>query len=148
MTDTPRSQPAGGFLPPAARTRTTLPSPAPSTASSRAAARLPAPRSKPLAPGSRKEDYARDYVAQRLLHVSRRFVKKHGIPATAAAAAASLDDSSAATGTGAGVGARGEETGRGRGDKEKEVPGYDHVDQMCADLEEVVDVLWFSGTRT
>ena len=55
-----------------------LPSPAPSTASSRAAARLPAPRSKPLVPGSRKEDYARDYVSQRLLHIARRYVKKHG----------------------------------------------------------------------
>ncbi|KAK7755010.1 hypothetical protein SLS62_003094 [Diatrype stigma] len=156
-TSTPRPQPAGGFLPPTARTQTTLPSPAPSTASSRAAARLPAPRSKPLAPGSRKEDYARDYVAQRLLHVSRRFVKKHGIPATAAEAAADLEDSSAATGTGAKDEEMGQGIGTGPGpgpgpgpgagrDKEKEVPGYDSVDQMCADLEEVVDVLWFSGT--
>ncbi|RYP47200.1 hypothetical protein DL768_006709 [Monosporascus sp. mg162] len=106
----------GGFLPPSAQSQT-LPSPAPSTASSRAAARLPAPRSRPLAPGSRKEDYARDYVSQRLLHVSRRYVKKHGIP---------NDD--------------------GVDGGPAEVPGYDSADELCHDLEEVVDVLWFSGT--
>ncbi|KAI8624951.1 hypothetical protein F5Y19DRAFT_278079 [Xylariaceae sp. FL1651] len=97
----------GGFIPPS----TSLPSPAPSTASSRVAALLPHPRSKPLVPGSRKEDYARDYVARRLLHISRRYVKKHGIP-----------------------------------DPADEVSGYESMDEVCRDLEEVVDVLWFSGT--
>ncbi|RYO75647.1 hypothetical protein DL766_008579 [Monosporascus sp. MC13-8B] len=119
MAETPVPRPplgAGGFLPPSARSQT-LPSPAPSTASSRAAARLPAPRSRPLAPGSRKEDYARDYVSQRLLHVSRRYVKKHGIP---------NDD--------------------GVSGDPAEVPGYDSADELCRDLEDVVDVLWFSGT--
>ncbi|RYP13620.1 hypothetical protein DL765_006821 [Monosporascus sp. GIB2] len=120
MAETPIPRPppgAGGFLPPSAQSQT-LPSPAPSTASSRAAARLPAPRSRPLAPGSRKEDYARDYVSQRLLHVSRRYVKKHGIP---------NDDGADGGGP-------------------AEVPGYDSADELCRDLEEVVDVLWFSGT--
>ncbi|KAI0407563.1 hypothetical protein F4802DRAFT_516401 [Xylaria palmicola] len=97
----------GGFLPP----QTSLPSPTPSTASSRAAALLPHPRSKPLVPGSRKEDYARDYVARRLMHVSRRYVKKFGIP-----------------------------------DPEDEVTGYGGMEEVCRDLDEVVDVLWFSGT--
>ncbi|KAI0121032.1 hypothetical protein BJ170DRAFT_646048, partial [Xylariales sp. AK1849] len=96
---------SGGFIP------TSLPSPAPSTASTRAAAGLPHPRSKPLLPGSRKEDYAREYVSQRLLHVSRRYVKKHGVP--------------------------------NPGDT---VTGYESFDQVCKDLEEIVDVLWFSGT--
>ncbi|KAI1822149.1 hypothetical protein F4861DRAFT_541228 [Xylaria intraflava] len=91
--------------------QTALPSPAPSTASSRVAALLPHPRSKPLAPGSRKEDYARDYVARKLLHISRRYVKKFGIP-----------------------------------DPADEVTGYESMDEVCRDLEEVVDVLWFSGT--
>ncbi|CAJ2502990.1 Uu.00g103840.m01.CDS01 [Anthostomella pinea] len=98
---------AGGFIPPSQ----TLPSPAPSSASSRVAARLPHQRSKPLIPGSRKEDYARDYVAQRLLHISRRYVKKHGIP-----------------------------------DPADLVSGYKGMDEVCRDLEEVIDVLWFSGT--
>ncbi|KAI1170982.1 hypothetical protein F4777DRAFT_583354 [Nemania sp. FL0916] len=98
---------AGGFLPP----RNSLPSPTPSTASSRVAALLPHPRSRPLVPGSRKEDYARDYVARRLLHISRRYVKKFGIP-----------------------------------DPADEITGYEGMDQVCRDLDEVVDVLWFSGT--
>ncbi|KAI0873767.1 hypothetical protein GGS24DRAFT_501468 [Hypoxylon argillaceum] len=97
----------GGFLPP----RSSLPSPTPSTASSRVAALLPHPRSKPLVPGSRKEDYARDYVARRLLHISRRYVKKFGIP-----------------------------------DPADQVTGYESVDEVCRDLDEVVDLLWFSGT--
>ncbi|KAH8646759.1 hypothetical protein BX600DRAFT_155556 [Xylariales sp. PMI_506] len=96
---------SGGFLP------ASLPSPAPSSASTRALATLPHPRSKPLLPGSRKEDYAREYVSRRLLHVSRRFVKKHGMPQP--------------------------------GD---EVAGYESFDEVCRDLDEVVDVLWFSGT--
>ncbi|KAI0439341.1 hypothetical protein F4803DRAFT_50009 [Xylaria telfairii] len=97
----------GGFLP----SRSALPSPTPSTASSRVAARLPHPRSRPLVPGSKKEDYARDYVARRLLHISRRYVKKFGIP-----------------------------------DPVDEVIGYESMDEVCRDLEEVIDVLWFSGT--
>ncbi|KAH6649179.1 hypothetical protein BKA67DRAFT_539170 [Truncatella angustata] len=107
MTATPSNSYAntGGFLPPS------LPSPAPSTASSRAAAGLPHPRSKPLVPGSRKEDYARDYVYRRLLHISRRYVKKHSIP-----------------------------------DPNDQVSAYGTFDEVCMDLEEVVDVLWFSGT--
>ncbi|KAI1372559.1 hypothetical protein F4677DRAFT_432028 [Hypoxylon crocopeplum] len=107
MVETPRYIP-GGFL---SNVGASLPSPAPSTASSRAAARLPHPRSKPLARGSRKEDYARNYVSDRLMHISRRFVKKHGIP-----------------------------------DAADEVTGYKTMDEVCKDLEEVVDVLWFSGT--
>ncbi|KAI1463912.1 uncharacterized protein F4812DRAFT_226608 [Daldinia caldariorum] len=110
MVETPRFvyENAGGFLPGG---KTSLPSPAPSTASNQAAARLPRPRSKPLARGSRKEDYARNYVSDRLLHISRRYVKKHGIP-----------------------------------DPADEVKGYKDMDELCKDMEDVVDVLWFSGT--
>ncbi|KAI0008086.1 hypothetical protein F4779DRAFT_588901 [Xylariaceae sp. FL0662B] len=97
---------AGGFLP-----STSLPSPSPSTASGRIAALLPRPRSKPLVPGSRKEDYARHYVEERLLHISRRFIKHHDVP-----------------------------------DPADDVTGYPSMDEVCRDLEEVVDVLWFSGT--
>ncbi|KAF3064243.1 hypothetical protein GL218_01094 [Daldinia childiae] len=109
MVETPRFAygNAGGFLP----NGTSLPSPAPSTASNKVAARLPRPRSKPLARGSRKEEYARNYVSERLLHISRRYVKKHGIP-----------------------------------DPADEVNGYTDMDELCKDLEDVVDVLWFSGT--
>lgn len=96
-------------------------------------------------PGSRKEDYARDYVAQRLLQVSRRFVKKHGIPETTVTSIGG-EETEEAGGSGPRGGGNDDEGKRGQ--KEKEVPGYESADQMCADLEEVVDVLWFSGTRT
>ncbi|KAI0109351.1 hypothetical protein F4776DRAFT_657311 [Hypoxylon sp. NC0597] len=112
MVETPRlthgGANGGGFLPNGV---TSLPSPAPSTASNQAAARLPRPRSKPLMRGSKKEDYARNYVSDRLMHISRRYVKKHGIP-----------------------------------DPADEVTGYESMDEVCKDLEDVVDVLWFSGT--
>ena len=39
------------------------------------------------------------------------------------------------------------ENGAGHKRKEEKVTGYENADQLCADLEEVVDVLWFSGTR-
>ncbi|KAI1770666.1 hypothetical protein F4818DRAFT_432272 [Hypoxylon cercidicola] len=106
MVETPRH--AGGFLP---DSRISLPSPTPSTASSRAAAGLPQPRSRPLVRGSKKEDYARNHVSDRLLHISRRFVKKHGIP-----------------------------------DPADEVKGYESMDEVCKDMEEVVDLLWLTAT--
>ena len=130
MAETPRHP--GGFLPPtSSQYARALPSPAPSTASSRAAARLPAPRSKPLVPGSRKEDYARDYVSQRLLHIARRYVKKHGGEEEEEEG----DDDD------------GKGKDNGGKSKEEKVTGYENAEQLCADLEEVVDVLWFSGTR-
>jgi hypothetical protein len=46
------------------------------------------------------------------LHISRRYVKKFGIP-----------------------------------DPADQVSGYENMEEVCRDLEEVVDVLWFSGTR-
>ncbi len=61
----------GGFFP------QSLPSPAPSHAStSSMTSNLPHPRAKPLRAGSAKEDAARRYVEERLLHVSRRYTKK------------------------------------------------------------------------
>ncbi len=65
---------AGGFLLP------TLPSPSPSAASTRSISGLPHPRNHPLRPGSAKEDMVRNYVEERILHISRRYVKKFGIP--------------------------------------------------------------------
>ena len=58
-------------------------SPSPSLASSARSTSsvlgLPHPRRQPLRPGSAKEDLVRRYVSDRLLHISRRFVKKYGI---------------------------------------------------------------------
>jgi hypothetical protein len=64
---------AGGFIPPSQ----TLPSPAPSgTSSTRPSTSLPHPRGRSLQPGSQKEAVVRRYVEDKMLHVSRRYVKK------------------------------------------------------------------------
>ncbi|KAI1814420.1 hypothetical protein GGS20DRAFT_411812 [Poronia punctata] len=108
MGDSPQIQTqAGGFIPP----RNPLPSPAPTTASSQAAASLPHPRSKPLVPGSRKEDYVRDYVSRSLMHISRQYILKFGIS-----------------------------------DPADTDTGYESMEEVCRDLEEVIDVVWVSGT--
>ncbi|KAK5994906.1 hypothetical protein PT974_03293 [Cladobotryum mycophilum] len=74
MTDSPREP--GGFIP----TQGGLPSPAPSSIASRAHASLPQPRTRSLAAGSSKEDMVRRFVEEKLLFVSRRYVKKFGNP--------------------------------------------------------------------
>ena len=143
------SRQPGGFLPPtSSQYARALPSPAPSTASSRAAARLPAPRSKPLVPGSRKEDYARDYVSQRLLHIARRYVKKHGGEEEEEEQEGGNGEDEKENGNrDQSSGEHSKKNGAGDKTKEERVTGYENADQLCADLEEVVDVLWFSGTR-
>lgn len=75
MDQQPPPQEPGGFIP-----QTGLPSPAPSSASSRANAGLPHPREHSLRPGSNKEDMVRRYTEERLLYISRRYVKKFGNP--------------------------------------------------------------------
>lgn len=74
MAENPQTPEPGGFVQP------TLPSPAPSTTSNyRSIVGLPHPRSRPLRPGSAKEDQVRNYVEETILHISRRYVKKHGL---------------------------------------------------------------------
>lgn len=95
-----------------------LPSPSPSTTSSlRSQTNLPHPRSHPLIAGSKKEDTARRYVETQLLKISRKFVKKFSV----------LD---------------GEED-----DEKVDVKGYGSFNEVARDLDEIVDVLWLSGTR-
>lgn len=66
---------SGGFFPDA------LPSPSPSTTSvSSTSSNLPQPRAKPLRAGSAKEQAARRYVENRLLHISRRYTRKFEEP--------------------------------------------------------------------
>ncbi|KKP04613.1 meiotic recombination protein DMC1 [Trichoderma harzianum] len=105
MAESPR-QP-GGFIPPQGG----LPSPAPSSASSRAASNLPHPRNSSLRPGSNKEDMVRRFVDEKLLYVSRRYVKKFGNP--------------------------------NPGDT---VVGFRTFGEVCRELDEIVNVLWKSGT--
>ncbi|KAK7228373.1 hypothetical protein V2G26_000543 [Clonostachys chloroleuca] len=78
MSESSETQP-GGFIRPWQGTG--LASPAPSTASSQhGLSLLPHPRGKSLQPGSNKEDMVRRYVEDKLLHTSRRYVKKFGDP--------------------------------------------------------------------
>lgn len=72
MADNSPSDDAGGFV-------RTLPSPAPSS-TNRSLAGLPKPRSRPIRPGSAKEEQVRSFVSERLLHISRRYVKKSSLP--------------------------------------------------------------------
>ncbi|KAF4626868.1 hypothetical protein G7Y89_g11287 [Cudoniella acicularis] len=68
--DASTNEPGGFFRP-------SLPSPAPSNAStSSTSSNLPHPRAHPLRAGSAKEDAARRYVEGRLMHISRRYTKK------------------------------------------------------------------------
>ncbi|KAL2262005.1 hypothetical protein VTK26DRAFT_2774 [Humicola hyalothermophila] len=75
MAENPKSPTtgAGGFMP------QTLPSPAPSNATSvKSSSGLPHPRGHALKPGSAKEDKVRHFVTARMEHIARRFVKKTG----------------------------------------------------------------------
>ena len=97
----------GGFLPPQS-----LPSPAPSSPSSRALSQLPHPRSQALRPGSNKEELVRRYADQKTMTIARRYVKKFGIPGP--------DD---------------------------EAVGYKSFGELCRDLDDLINVLWRTGTR-
>lgn len=98
----------GGFL-----INNSLPSPAPSNASSRTFQGLPHPRAHSLRPGSIKEEKVRRFAEERLLHVSRRYVKKFSI--------AEEDD-------------------------DDDFEGYKSISELCKDVQEVVNILWLSGT--
>lgn len=107
MSVEPGSSTAGGFL-----VDNSLPSPAPSNSSFHVSSGLPHPRAHALRAGSLKEDKVRRYAETRLLHISRRYVKKFGLAEP--------------------------------GD---EVVGYRSMSELCRDVQEVVDILWLSGTR-
>ncbi|PHH69570.1 hypothetical protein CDD82_7666 [Ophiocordyceps australis] len=78
MASPPNSQ-SGGFFPPSV-----LPSPVPSTASAASSttvtSALPHPRGKALLPNTKKEDMVRRFAEERLLDISRRYVKKFAPP--------------------------------------------------------------------
>jgi hypothetical protein len=114
MAENTLSPAAGGFMPPSV----SLPSPAPTT--STITSDLPHPRARPLRAGSAKEDQVRNFITDRINHITRRFVKKTG------KATGSVDvDVDADTG----------------------VEGYKAMSELCKDLEEVINIVWLSGTR-
>lgn len=102
-------------------------SPPPSSvtsASTNATSRLPHPRGAPLRAGGSKESAFIRYVDQQILHIQRRFAKRTS-PATAGNAPS--DDNTKADAWG-------------------DVKGYSSMRQACKDIEELVGVVWVSGT--
>lgn len=86
-------------------------------ASSNATTILPRSRSSPLKPGSLKESNFVVYVDQKLLEISRRYEKRFNV---------GFEGEPALTTDGV---------------------GYESFDQVAKDLENVVDIVWVSGTR-
>lgn len=97
--------------------------PASSTASSNAATRLPHPRESPLRPGGSKESAFIRYVDQQILHIQRRFAKRTS-PQTN-----QLSD-----------------IDRDKADTWGDVKGYASMKEGCKDVEELLNVIWISGT--
>lgn len=112
MAENTLSPAAGGFIPPSL----SLPSPAPTT--STITSDLPHPRARPLRAGSAKEDQVRNFITDRINHITRRFVKKTG-----------------------------KATGSVDVDTDTEVEGYKAMNELCKDLEDVINIVWLSGTR-
>ncbi|USW49078.1 Putative general transcription factor TFIIH, subunit Tfb6 [Septoria linicola] len=97
--------------------------PASSVASSNATARLPHPRNSPLRPGGSKEGAFIRYVDQQILHIQRRFAKRTS-PQTN-----ELSD-----------------IDRDKADTWGDVKGYASMKEACKDVEELLSVIWISGT--
>ena len=104
----------GGFF------RPSLPSPPPSVGEGDVQNHqlLPRPRALPLRPGSQKQSALIDYVDSKLLHISRKYQKRHS------------------------------ELSRDEQDLDEDVQGYASFDAMARDLVALLDVVWMSGTRT
>ncbi|EOD51967.1 putative meiotic recombination protein dmc1 protein [Neofusicoccum parvum UCRNP2] len=110
---------AGGFFPPSEA----LTPPASSiAASSTSGARLPNPRSKPLKTGGPKESAFIRYVDERIRQIQRRYAKR---------------------GSGGDGGGAQEDNGGGSSEN---VRGYASLKEACRDVDQLVDVVWVSGT--
>lgn len=107
------SMEGGGFL------RSSLPSPPPSVGEGDAQNNhlLPRPRVTALRPGSQKQSALIDYVDNKLLHISRKYQKRHSQQSQ-------------------------DEQG-----PDEDVQGYLAFGSMARDLEALLDVVWMSGTR-
>ncbi|KAF2765455.1 hypothetical protein EJ03DRAFT_279974 [Teratosphaeria nubilosa] len=94
----------------------------PSTSASDRTA-LPHPRNSPLRPGGSKESAFIRYVDQQILHIQRRFAKR-------------------TSPTGHGL----SDIDRDKADDWGDVKGYSSIREVCKDIEELVGVVWVSGT--
>ncbi|KAK5131809.1 hypothetical protein LTR08_000564 [Meristemomyces frigidus] len=85
--------------------------------------KLPHPRGTPLRAGGSKESAFIRHVDQQILHIQRRFAKR-----------------TSPTGNGL------SEIDKDKGDAWGDVKGYSSMRQACADIEDLVGVVWVSGT--
>ncbi|KJX94594.1 hypothetical protein TI39_contig4173g00014 [Zymoseptoria brevis] len=99
--------------------------PASSMASTTTSSTLPHPRDSPLRPGGTKEGTFIRYVDQQLLHIQRRFAKRT-TPSTAF-----LSD-----------------IDREKADAWGDVRGYATMKEACRDFDELIGVVWVSGTMS
>lgn len=98
--------------------------PASSVASSNANPTLPHPRESPLRSGGSKESTFIRYVDQQVLHIQRRYAKR-----TTPSSANPLADAD-----------------REKADTWGDVRGYESMKEACKDFEELMGVVWVSGT--
>ncbi|KAL1999506.1 hypothetical protein VTN02DRAFT_4424 [Thermoascus thermophilus] len=119
MASTPSDGPAGGEAP-GGFIQPSLPSPAPSStwsASTATPSILPRQRTHPLRPGSMKETTLINHIDKSILKVNRRHAKKFG------SRLGTQDEAEAAT-----------------------ERGYESFKEVVKDIENIVDVVWVSGT--
>ncbi|EMC98966.1 hypothetical protein BAUCODRAFT_386323 [Baudoinia panamericana UAMH 10762] len=90
---------------------------------SHATSTLPHPRGTPLRAGGSKESAFIRYVDQRILHIQRRFAKRTSPSAPTLA-----------------------DTDREKADDWGDVAGYSSMREACREIENLVDVVWVSGT--
>lgn len=124
---------AGGFIPY---------SPPPSSlASSNASQALPHPRSTPLKPGGTKESSFIRHVDHQILHIQRRFAKR---TAPTEGYVQETDED------GRMIQEIDDSTTKSQLEKSEEwhdVRGYNTFAEATRDIEELVGVIWISGTR-
>lgn len=97
--------------------------PASSTLSSNAHPTLPHPREYPLKAGGSKESAFIRFVDQQILQIQRRFAKRTSPESTHLS---NVD--------------------REKADTWGDVKGYESMREACKDLEQLIDVIWVSGT--
>jgi len=124
---------AGGFIP-------YSPS-ASSVASSNTAQALPHPRSTPLKPGGTKESSFIRHVDQQILHIQRRFAKRSA-PSDGFVKETDED--------GRMIEEVDDPTTKAmleRSEEWHDVRGYNNFAEAARDIEELIGVIWVSGTR-
>ncbi|KAG9598108.1 hypothetical protein KCU77_g11550, partial [Aureobasidium melanogenum] len=124
---------AGGFVP--------LSPPPSSVASSNIPNSLPQPRRTPLKPGGTKESKLIRYVDQQLLHIQRRFAKRD--PSLGRGGVREMDEEGRLIEQ---LNDPATEKRLQQSDEWNDVQGYSSFGEAAKDVDELVAVIWISGT--